>query len=130
VLIRRLAACAKLVAAASIALMPVTGCMAFRIGYYQPDPVPTLLLDSIFITTRLLACLAAVLFCRPPPDRRELARIAARTSLGLGSVHSTASKRGSVGPAPTSRSEGPAAATQSATQSFLRDSAVVFTTYK
>jgi hypothetical protein len=133
VLIRRLAGCAKLVAAASLALMPVACCMALRIGYYQPNPVSTLLLDSVFIMTRLLACLAAVLFCRPPPDRRALEKLAAHTSFGLGPVHSTASKRGAhVVPAPTSRSQGPAAATQlatqSATRSFATGSAVASTT--
>ena len=115
VLIRRLAACAKLVAAASLALMLVTCCMGLRIAYYQPNPVPTLALDSLFLTARLVASLAAVLFCQPPPDRRMLEKRAAHTSLWGDSMHTTASMKSSrraVAPTPTSRNETPATAAQ------------------
>jgi hypothetical protein len=127
VLIRRLAACAKLVAASSLALMVVTCCMGLRIGYYQPNPVPTLALDSLFLTARFVASLAAVLFCQPPPDRRMLEKRAAHTSLWGESTRAAASKRSSrlaVAPAPTYRNEGPATAAQLGALSLTSGSSV------
>lgn len=110
VLIRRLAACAKLVAAASLTLTLVTCCMGLRIAYYQPNPVPTLVLDSLFLTARLAASLGEVLFCQPPPDLRMLEKRAAHTSLWK-SMRTSPTKT-AIAPAPASRKEAPATAAQ------------------